>query len=675
MSIAQSPSEKYLEPEDPERLGDAVLHLYVTESGKEFVIEIYDEVIREDGAIQPQSPASIRAAQFVNRRFKHGFRTINRKNTYHPVYQVPITDYTVALIQNAWTGKKKISDMARPYFRNIFLREHGAEMNAKRTAEFKFNSVVPSDPWFLKHDAMLAERGITLSPYQKCGAYNACKSKSYAFFCDPGLGKTCMMLRKLDYVISNSTRPTMSVVFCPKSVRSNWVNEVKKFSAYSDELHIITLQGNSPTDRLVNFINDMAADEAHKIDGTPKHILLIAGFDSWVNTEKLYKSIEDGGMGFEFDLAMLDESQNIANPGTKRTKTFLESRDCFANVVIATGTPFRNTPFDLYSQLEFLGKGYSGFDSFAGFKAFYGEYGAPNAYNGMSRLTGFQNIPLLQEKMSKHAFVMRKEEALPFLPKKTSSILECNLSHDQLKAYIQLSQQLMAEIESYGPNPDTITVNNILTQMLRLAQITSGFAATDAGTITRFDPNPKMDLLINYLIGGGDDDFPGVLLNKDSKVIIWTVFKENIKMIRSALQLKGITSVQFHGGMSDDEKDFSRDEFNNNRDCRVFVGIQASGGVGLNLVGFDSSKPDEYETNCDNIINYASNWSWVNREQAMNRAHRHNTRVPIHITDLLVPNSIDVEIYERLKMKGQMATTLQDLKRILTAKLPSVNGN
>lgn len=645
-------SADFLREITAEECGDTILAVGLSKSGDKFFVELYDEHLDSAGVKHYHSPSSWYASRFVETRFKHGFRRVIRAGATYPQYEVAISDYSVSLFA-CWKGKKEFRDSAKPYFAKIFFRELKAELNAKRSQAFRESVTIPTDEWFDSHDKYLLSRGITLSPYQKVAAYNSCQTEAYAFFCDPGTGKTAMMLRKLDYVIEHAKKSTLNLVLCPKNCRTNWEREIGKFSRNTDNIEILFLSGANSTDRTINFATSYA-----KASG--KHVVLICGYENFVTTPNLH--------ALQWDLVMCDESHNCANPSTRRTKSLVEFAKNVKNRVIATGTPFRNSPFDIFSQFEFLGTGYSGFDSFASFKEFFGRYGAPNAYNQQRQLVGFENIPLLQERMAKHAFVIRKEEALPFLPKKTFSIKTCEMGPSQKKTYIQLLNMLMAEIDSYGDNPDTITVNNILTQMLRLAQITSGYCPTDAGELNRFDENPKLELLVDCLKGSSDSDdegSPGVLSDKNRKAIVWCTFKENIKMIRARLELEGIKCVTFDGSSSLLEKDNAVDSFNNDRSVQVFIGIAASGGVGLNLVGFDSTCADEYETNATDVFFYSSNWSSVQRLQAMDRAHRHNTRVPVHVTDLLCEHSIDTEILDRVEGKIEMSLSMQDLKNIL----------
>lgn len=649
-------------------VGESVLRLSLpkTDEGKKFILEIFEwtKAKQPDGRILevPTAPYNTAACTFVPRRFKHGYRQLQRKDIYHPIYEVPISQYTVALVQHAWPGNKIIAEGAQKYFRDILVREALSERNAQRYAEFKERGVVPTSDWFDKHNEKLKAKGVSLNPYQRTAAFNACVSKYYGLFMDPGTGKTCIMITKLDYIIEHSNRPTFTVIACPKNVRTNWKNELHKFSVNEDKIFVYELQGANSTDRYVNFFNAVSSDEA-----TGKHIVLITGYESFVQTPDLIDILE-------FDLCLFDESQHLANPQTKRTKTFLESRPKFHNVIIATGTPFRNSPFDSYSQLEFLCPGLSDHTSFADFKQFYGLYSP--SYNGKAILESYQNLPLMQEKLARHTFIIRKHEALPHLPKKTFSILECQLSKEQLRVYLQLSNQFAAQIDSFDGTEDAVTVNNMLTQLLRLAQITSGFVTTDLGAINRFDPNPKLDLLVRYLLGSKDDDeddLPGCL-NGKNKAIVWTCFRQNIATIRARLELEGLKCVVYHGDLDRNERDIAVSQFNCDRDTKVLIGTAASGGVGLNLVGFDPYNANAYDTNCTDVLYFSSNWSHDKRTQSMERAHRYNTRVPVHVTDLLVPNSIDTEIYDKLERKKDMDLSLQDVKNILRnilSKMPS----
>ena len=662
-----SASADYLRELDASRLGDAVLSISLSDKPETFRLEIFKYDVDSAGN-KCRVSSNIYASRF-QARFQHGNHAVRKANCYHPIFDVPATDYTYYLLK-AWTGKKEWETHALKKFARMKLQEEALDKNAEIVAKFfatreEFGIgdprvFIPTDEWHNSHDEYLKNtHQIELADYQKVAAYCACQSKFYGLLLDPGLGKTAIMIRKMDHVIEHLDRPARILILCPKPIRNNWTNEIGVFSRNAP--HILTLQGTSNTDRFVNFLTQATARP-----NQASSICLITGYESFVQTPHLHD--------FEWDLVLIDESHNFANPSTKRVKTILAMNTKFANTVIATGTHFRNTPFDNYAQFELFGKYQSGFSSLEKYKSFFGEYNAINHYTGFRELTGFQNIPLLRERIARRCMVLKKEVALPSMPKKTYRIATCEMEAEQKKIYFQLLTQLAAEIESYaGPN-ESMTVNNVLTQMLRLHQITSGIATTDSGLVNRIDPNPKLELLVSELCGysNGDGEVDGVLSDKNQKAIVWCAFVPNLRMIQERLNIEGVQSVIYHGGMTSEEKDKAVNEFNCNPNCRVFIGIAQSGGVGLNLVGFDPYNPSAYTTNCTHSFRYSMNWSQVVRQQSDDRAHRKITRVPVQIVDLLIPGTIDFEIYERVQGKIRMAESLSDVKEILTSILKNL---
>jgi SNF2 family DNA or RNA helicase len=354
--------------------------------------------------------------------------------------------------------------------------------------------------------------------------------------------------------------------------------------------------------------------------------------------------------------------------------------------MILTGTEYRNTPFDIWAQLEFLYSGASGHVSFEKFKQFYGLYAAytPGGRKELLALNA-ERVPLLKERIARHSFKVTKEEVLPYLPKKAFDILSCALSKEQSKAYAAVCDSLKLQFETYS-GPASLTVSNFLSQMLRLAEITSGYAALDAQVpdakqleqilnndmiptlqreLYRFDPNPKLDLLVETLL----DKEP------TQKTQVWCAFRENVKQINARLRLEGIKAVMYYGATSSSDREIAVKSFNCDSDIKVFIGIASAGGVGLNLVGYDVTNPTTSLTNCDHAIYYSMNWSKVDYEQSQDRGHRMTTRVPLRISRLIVPNSIDGQILGRVEDKIEMAKDMSDISAILSKVLNPLGEN
>jgi SNF2 family DNA or RNA helicase len=319
-----------------------------------------------------------------------------------------------------------------------------------------------------------------------------------------------------------------------------------------------------------------------------------------------------------------------------------------------TGTPITNVLFDLYTQLEWLGEGFSGFSSFEAFKKYYGKFTKRGRFNV---LTEYKNVPLIQERLARLAFQIRKDEALPNLPEKLLDIVEVEMTSEQMKIYCEVRDNLMAEAkaamdaaEAEG-KPRQLIINNILT---KFPVFDNEGNEIEPKTCDRLDPNPKIEALVELF----QDKKP------EQKTIIWACWKQDIRSITARLKLEGIDVVTYFGETSDEDRDEAVRRFNTDPKCTVFVGNPQAGGTGLNLLGYSPDDPS-CTSNCDHVIYYSQTWSPTTRSQSEDRAHRRGTRVNVRYTDLCIPNTIDEEIRTRVCAKRVAAMSLQDVRVIM----------
>jgi SNF2 family DNA or RNA helicase len=333
---------------------------------------------------------------------------------------------------------------------------------------------------------------------------------------------------------------------------------------------------------------------------------------------------------------------------------------------------------DLWSQFELMGEGLSGFMSFKNFRAFHGRYGRfhNNKGSSVSKLIGLKNVPLIQERLARIAFLMTKEEANLNLPDKQYDYAEVDMTARQAKIYKNVATRLVHEIEAELEQSTNkrITAQHILTKLLRLAQITSGHVAWDkdynletleiiGGGVEQIDRiNPKVQYVLDEINDPNRDP--------NGKIIVWACFIEDLRIISQRLAEEGINHVGYHKVTHSDYrvKDSveAENKINFDDSCRVLLANPQSGGIGQNYLGYDKDNPDASTMYVDREIFFSCNWSHLQRSQAEDRAHRRDARAPgIRITDLIVPGTIDEEIRERLKYKKQMAMEIQDVKAIL----------
>jgi len=174
-------------------------------------------------------------------------------------------------------------------------------------------------------DAINAE----LRPYQKQGFYWLKFLDDFGFGgCladDMGLGKTLQVITFLAHKKHEGAGTNLIVL--PKSLLFNWEDEIQKFCP---SLTYLIYHGNKRKTELKNF---------------QKYDMILSTYGTVTN------DIEDL-MQHHFSYAVLDESQAIKNPTSKRYKAMrLIKSD---NKIVMTGTPIENQTFDLYAQFNFI---------------------------------------------------------------------------------------------------------------------------------------------------------------------------------------------------------------------------------------------------------------------------------------------------------------------------------
>lgn len=580
--------------------------------------------------------------------------------------RVPATDIAAGVI-GTWPGRQMTASTAATqalqYLSTLTL---AYEKTAEVVARYKSTKELPS------HNIQLAPN-YELSPYQLVGAYNGLLCPGYALFMDQGTGKTGVAIT----VICNDAlqqqqqqqrrrkHPYLALVVVPPNVKVNWKNEFYNFGVGKGKVTIV--EG----DKFKRMKLWAEACTHHDDDGQPcDWSVMICSYDVIKGCWPMFGRTE-------WDCIALDESHFIKDPRTKRSNWILKLRDIAKKRLILTGTPIGNGIHDLYMQLEFLDKGLSGFETADSFKKFYNVY--EETADGKQILVGNQNIPFIQERLARVSYRVTKKEALPELPEKLYSEREIEMMPDQAAVYREIAQNIYNEIEEELEKSDNeqMTINNALTKLLRLAQITAGFVVYDkvvdefTGDLLRpqriqhFNPNPKLELLMDNLRPIGK--------SLESKAIIWTNWVPCIELITQRIREEGFKVVQYYGETSKKDRLEAERAFNKDPYTKFLVGNPAACSVGLNLWGYDPDHADLYDSNCDHMFYYSQDWSSLKRQQSEDRAHRRKTRVPLNIIDLIVPGTIDEDIRVRVLKKQELSLKANDIKSILKAILVGIN--
>lgn len=672
--------------------GDRI-HIDVTRDMGHFVFRTYSVRVRPTNDVVPTGTWVVgrflthaRPAAVEDYMPSHGAMTDNWVKTRLPEntrledgrWQTPVVDTSALVLTALWPAGQIVwgseeAKIACKYLVDSFAAQLSrAEMQARFKATGEVQGYKAE--WYASE---IQDPDLAIANYQRQAVACSYGTEAYALFKEQGTGKTYSSIRRIDLEVDNPTRehplrPFRVLCVVPKAVRKNWENEINKFS--TQESKYIGIIRGGRMDRTKAVIEALSAKR--------RLVYVIASYDTIRTDIATFKAVQ-------WDMILGDESHTFKSNYSKITKIMAtELRDCGKMRQILTGTPITNHLGDLYWQLEFLLQGGSGFSSFKSFKKFYMKITKAGRFD---IITGVQNVPLLQERLARYAFLMRQEEALPDLPPLTHDVYEVEMTPQQKETYMKVAEQLRIELENEMDemtkgNGDArqLTINNVLTRMLRLAQVTSGFIAYDAdideetglptGTreIDRFDPNPKVEALVE------------ILQNKlpHEKTRVWCHWVQDVRTISARLNAEGIKHVVLYGQSKKMNPDIEGNEetvreevkrrFNEDPTCRVIIANAAVGGTGVNLCGNAGTtmmEGEDVDIAGDHDIVVSQDWSMVKRSQLEKRGHRRGTKRHVRVTDLMVPGTIDEELRNRVTGKRINAYQLQDLRDIMTRLL------
>lgn len=562
-----------------------------------------------------------------------------------------VNDLNALVIHDAANGELEfVDDTAKAYFEKELALGLALNETAKKHAAWELNKTVP--------DGTLCENeDLPLADYQRVACHLSRSVPGFAYFMEQGTGKTPPVVVRIctDAQELKEDRMYRVIVVCPKNVRLNWKNEIERFASCPGKVVVLR---DGPVKRI------RALAQAMSRENDEKFTVVIVSYGLLVQSwDTVLKYIP-------FDLAVCDETHNFKAPKAGRTEAVLALRDNATKRMALTGTPVVNSALDLYTQLEFLEKGLSGFKSFNAFKNKFGVY-AKSHDGTRDVLQGVQNLPVIKERLAQVSFRVTKDQVLKDLPEKQYDIVEVEMGTKQAEDYAQLSTQLALEIEEMLDKAEeskrSLIMNNALVKMMKLAQITSGFLYLSAergpdGEVIHekdiyfYRDNPKLDALEEEIRQMGPND----------KWIIWSCWRPDMQMIAARFSKMGLNFVEFHGGTKDLDREESVRRYNYDPSCKLFLGNPEAGSAGLNLLGYDyDGSPPQLLTNTTRMIHYANSYKPVQRWQSDDRGHRRGTRCPVRISDLVVPNTIDEDIRVRVLNKKKSALDVQDLREIL----------
>ena len=459
-----------------------------------------------------------------------------------------------------------------------------------------------------------------LKPYkhQLTALEKSWNKETYAYFMEMGTGKTKVLIDNMS-MLYDKGKIDGALIVAPKGVVKTWY-EQELPTHLPDHIENVTVlwQPN------ITKTQQEKLESLFEIE-TALHILVM-------NVEALST---DKGVKFASKflnshktLMAIDESTTIKTPTAKRTKNIISLGKFAKYRRIMTGSPVTKNPLDLYTQCEFLDPYLLDFSSYYAFRNRYAEMTTMNVRGrSIQVVKEFRHLNELSESLQPFSYRVLKEDCLD-LPPKNWIKRHITLTKEQDKIYKQMKKHALAMLN--GKVTSTMTV---LTQLMRLHQITCGHFTADDGSVQDVDSNRIKELM-------------NILEETEGKAIIWANYQRDITQITENIEKQyGPGSVVDYYGLTpqEDRQDNIR-KFQSDPKCRFLVGTPSTGGYGITL------------TAANTVIYYSNGYDLEKRLQSEDRAHRIGQKKNVTYIDIICEDTVDEKIVKALRDKINVAS-------------------
>jgi SNF2 family DNA or RNA helicase len=327
-----------------------------------------------------------------------------------------------------------------------------------------------------------------------------------------------------------------------------------------------------------------------------------------------------------FALAVFDEIQQVKN---RQTQSWQAASRLDAGVRLGlTGTPVENALGDLKALFDLVLPGYFGGD--AAFAERYGELVEERDWERAleERRRG------LRRAIAPFTLRRLKSSVLGELPEKIEDLRRCMLSDDQVKLYRDAVEGRGAELAAQIEEAERASLPYIhVFALLNLLKQICDHPALALGKLDQADAfaSGKWDLFREVL---------GEALGSGQKVVVFTQFLGMIELMERHLREVGVEHVTLTGGSVNRGALVHR--FNQDPECRVFLGSLKAGGTGIDLVAGSV------------VIHYDRWWNAAREDQATDRVHRIGQKRAVQVIKLITEGTLEEKISAIIERKRRM---------------------
>jgi len=405
-----------------------------------------------------------------------------------------------------------------------------------------------------------------------------------------GLGKTIQAIGWLK--LHPEARPVFIVV--PASLKLNWERELKKWLGKNTKVAVLSgTNGVSPAAlREINIIN-------YDILG------------SWMDV--ILRS--------DPKVLIVDESHYIKNIRAQRTKAVKELAKACTHQIFLTGTPITNRPVEFFTTLNLLDP-----REFSSWFTYVKRYcGAKQGRFGWE-VNGATNTEELHERLTRTVMIRRrKEDVLRDLPAKRRNVVPMEINNRRV--YDAAEEDLLRWLrEKFGTG--------------RAEKAANAEALARFSYLKQLAAEGALEMQLQWIKDS---------LDSNGKLVLFAVHHATID--RLAEELRHYNPVVVDGRVSIENRQRAVDAFQNDPECRLFIGNIRAAGVGITL------------TASSNTVFCELGWTPGEHDQAEDRVHRIGQEAEsVNAWYLVAANTIMEEIAGLLDEKRKVLDAVLDGK-------------
>lgn len=399
-----------------------------------------------------------------------------------------------------------------------------------------------------------------------------------------GLGKTLQIITLITKHISPNNH---FLIVAPVTLLENWRREFLKFAP---SVKVLVHHGSSRTGFYKNFL--------------PYDVVVIS-YGTAVSDQAILNMIK-------WKLVVLDEAQNIKNPGASRSKAVKKLNREIG--IAVTGTPFENHMTDLWSLMDFVAPGVLG--TLSEFSSQYSD--------------DSESAKKIEQILSPIMVRRRVADVAKDLPERVD-IPEILLMDAQ--EILMYEDERLRIVEELGEKAATLAT----LQKLRMYCTHPSLIQEEKNFIDPDKYSVKYRRMCEIL---------SEIIAKREKAILFTSYTGMFNILLSDIPSRfHIPVYSINGATPVEDRQPTVDTFSAVKGSALLVLNPRAAGTGLNI------------TAANYVIHYNLEWNPALEDQASARAYRRGQTKTVFVYRLFYANTVEQIVNDRIELKRDLSDT------------------